>query len=135
MIFKVTSEDFAENAFYHSACIARYLFRNIKTEIEEPPMSEHEYAFDQFVSTIQEDLLIHNKVFYLNHLLEKFVPFLPEDLRESYTTYRLQQKLAKHFGDAIGIQCQQGQGMSNIVYSSSICLTEAIDTANVCRLV
>ena len=25
MIFKVTSEDFAENALYHSACITRYL--------------------------------------------------------------------------------------------------------------
>ena len=50
MIFKVTSEDFAENALYHSACITRYLLRNIKTEIEEPPMSEHENAFDQFVS-------------------------------------------------------------------------------------
>ena len=129
MIFKVTSEDFAGNAFYHSACIARYLLRNIKTEIEEPPMSEHENTFDQFVSTIQEDLLIHKKVYSLNRLLGKFVPF-PDDLRESYTTYRLQQKLAKHFGDVIVIQCQQGQGMSNIVYSSSICLTEAIDTAN-----
>jgi hypothetical protein len=93
-------------------------------------MSEHENAFDHFVSTIQEDLLIHKKVFYLNHLLEKFVPFLPEDMREIYTTYRLQQKLEKHFGDAIVIQCQQGQSMSNIVYSSSICLSEAIDKAN-----
>jgi hypothetical protein len=82
MIFKVTSEDFAENALYHSACIKRYLLRNIKTEIEEPPMSEHEHAFDQFISTIQKDLLIHKKVFYLNHLLEKFVPFLPKDMRE-----------------------------------------------------
>ena len=34
MIFKVTSEDFAENALYYSACITRYLFINIKTEIE-----------------------------------------------------------------------------------------------------
>jgi hypothetical protein len=83
MIFKVTSEDISENALYHSACIARYLLRNIKTEIEEPLMSEHENAFDQFVSTIQEDLLMHKKVFYLNHLLEEFVPFLPEDMRES----------------------------------------------------
>jgi hypothetical protein len=32
MIFKVTSEDFVENALYHSACITRYLLRNIKTE-------------------------------------------------------------------------------------------------------
>jgi hypothetical protein len=45
------------------------LLRNIKTEIEELPMSEHENAFDQFVSTIQEHLLIHKKVFYLKHLL------------------------------------------------------------------
>jgi hypothetical protein len=29
---------------------------------------------------------------------------LPEDMRESYTTYQLQQKLEKHFGDAIVIQ-------------------------------
>jgi hypothetical protein len=48
-------------------------------------------------------------------------------MRESYTTYQLQQKLEKHFGDAIVVQCQQGQGMSNIVYSSSIWLSEAID--------
>jgi hypothetical protein len=41
-------------------------------------MSEHENAFDQFVSTIQEDLLTHKKVFYLNHLLEEFVPFLTQ---------------------------------------------------------
>ena len=58
MILKVTSEDFAENALYHSACITLYLLRNIKTEIEEPPMSKHEHAFDQFVSTIKEDLLM-----------------------------------------------------------------------------
>jgi len=51
-------------------------------------------------------------------------------MREIYTTYRLQQKLEKHFGDAIVIQCQQGQGMSNIVYSSSICLSETIDKDN-----
>jgi hypothetical protein len=38
--------------------------------------------------------------------------------------------LKKHFGDAIVIQCQQGQGTSNIVYSSSICLSEAIVKAN-----
>ena len=72
-------------------------------------MSEHENAFDQFVSIIQEDLLIHTKVFYLNYLLEIIVPFFPEDMRESYTTYQLQQKLEKHFGDAIVVQCQQGQ--------------------------
>ena len=51
-------------------------------------------------------------------------------MRESYTKYRLQQKLEKHCGDVIVIQCQQVQDMFNIVYSSSICLTEAIDTAN-----
>jgi hypothetical protein len=43
---------------------------------------------------------------YLSPLLEKFVPFLPEDMRESYTMYQLQQKLEKHFGDAIVVQCR-----------------------------
>ena len=131
----MTSEEFVENALYHSACITRYLLRNTKTEIEEPPMSEHENAFDQFVSTIQEDLLIHKKVFYLNHPLEKFVPFLPEDMRESYTTYRLQQKLEKRFGDAFVIQCQQGQDMSNIVYNSSIVSLKLSTRPTVWRLI
>jgi hypothetical protein len=67
-----------------SACIARYLLRNIKTEIEELPMSEHENAFDQFVSTIQEHLLIHKKVFYLKHLLEKFVPIFGKVFRRHF---------------------------------------------------
>ncbi|VDI64050.1 Hypothetical predicted protein [Mytilus galloprovincialis] len=112
-------------------CITKYLLRNpVKFEIEEPLKSEHESAFAEFVSTIQEDLLVYKKVFYMNGLLELFTPFLPQNLRESYTTYRLQQKLEKHFGNTIVIQCQQGQGMSNIVYSSSISLSEAISTAN-----
>jgi hypothetical protein len=62
MIFKVTSEDFTENALYHSACITRYLLINIKTKIEEPPLSEHENAFDQFVSTIQNWGQLHSNV-------------------------------------------------------------------------
>ena len=73
MIFKVTSEDFAENVLYHSACITRYLLRNIKTEIEESPISEHENAFDQFVSTIQEDFFFFFRYTILLQEVEDYV--------------------------------------------------------------
>ena len=67
MIFKV------ENALYHSACITRYLLRNIKTEIEESPISEHENAFDQFVSTIQEDFFFFFRYTILLQEVEDYV--------------------------------------------------------------
>jgi hypothetical protein len=45
------------------------------------------------------------------------------------------QKLEKHFGDAIVIQCQQGQDMSNIVYNSSIVSLKLSTRPTVWRLI
>ena len=130
MLYQISCADFSEKAVYHSACITKYLLQNIKLEDEEILKSEHENAFYSFVSSIREDLLVHKKVFYLTYLLELFSSHLPPDVKDKYTTYRLKKKLQKHFGDSIVIQSQQGQGMSNIVYSSSISLSEAIETVN-----
>ena len=72
-------------------------------------------------------MLTHKKIFTLTQLLELFSPeFLPSDRKESCTSHRLQQKLERHFGDLITIQPQQGQGVSNLIYTSVISTPEAI---------
>ena len=58
-----------------------------------------------------------------------FPEFLPSDRKKSYTSHRLQQKLERHFGNLITIQSQQGQDMSNLIYSSTISIPETIGAA------
>ncbi|CAC5362215.1 unnamed protein product [Mytilus coruscus] len=95
MIFKITSEIFAENALYHSACTTKYLLRNpVKFEIEEPSKSEHESACAEFVSTIQEDLLVYEKKSYLATVS---TPDCDEDL----LLYKAAGILRKHIGDVV----------------------------------
>ena len=66
----------------------------------------------------------------MSTLLNKFCSFLPSDRSDSYTTYRLKLKLKQYFGDSKVFQAQHGQSMSNIVYSSSVSLSDAIKAAN-----
>ena len=56
--------------------------------------------------------------------------FSPTEIASKYTTYRLQLKLQKHFGESLVVETQQGQRASNLVYSSSVSMVEAIQTAH-----
>ena len=130
MICRITNDGFAENAAYHATCMTNYLLKRIKDDSEDYLTSEHDNLFQSFISTIKDELLTHKKIFTLTQLLELFFPeFLPSDCKESYTSHRLQQKLERHFDDLITIQPQQGQGMSNRIYSSVISTPEAIGAA------
>lgn len=66
----------------------------------------------------------------ISYLLEMFCSFIPQDSPIKYTSAKLQRRLEKHYGDSIVIQTQQGQGRSNIVYSSTIAVSEAILVAS-----
>jgi hypothetical protein len=54
---------------------------------------------------------------------------LPEGLSTKYSTAKLQTRLQNHYGDTIVIESQKGQGQSNIVFSSSISVADAIRAA------
>ena len=56
--------------------------------------------------------------------------FSPTEIASKYTTYRLQLKLQIHFGESLVVETQQGQGVSNLAYSSSVSMVEAIQTAH-----
>ena len=46
--------------------------------------------------------------------------FFSPEIASKYTTYRLQLKLQKHFGESLVVETQQGQEASKLVYSSSV---------------
>lgn len=46
----------------------------------------------------------------------------------------MQRRLQKHYGDAVVIRTQKGQGTFNIILSSSITIAEAIQAASEMKL-
>ena len=66
-------------------------------------------------------------VFLMSTLLEKYRALLPEERADKYTS---QKRLLRHYGESIIIQSQQGHGRSNIVFSSSVSIGDAINTAS-----
>jgi hypothetical protein len=74
--------------------------------------------------------LKNKKAFIMSFLLDKCCSLLPEGLSTKYYTAKLQTMLQNHYGDTIVIESQKGQGQSNIVFSSSISVADAIRSTN-----
>ena len=66
----------------------------------------------------------------MSSLLDKCCSLLPESLSTKYSTAKLQTMLQNHYGDTIVIESQKGQGQSNIVFSNSISVADAIRAAS-----
>jgi hypothetical protein len=124
----------AHKAQYHSACITNYLLKwkkehsadNYSTIKNE---SEHDITFKKFLDILHHDLFENKKAFTMSSLLDKFCSLLPEGLLTKYSA-KLQTRLQNHYGDTIVIESQKGQGQSNIVFSSSISVADAIRAAS-----
>ena len=86
--------------------------------------SKNELALNNLISVIHEDLMFNKKAFLMSFLLETFCSFSPPDSL-NYSTSRLQSRLEKYYDESIVIQTQQGQGQSNIVFSSSVTIGDA----------
>ena len=79
---------------------------------------------------MHHDLFENKKAFTMSSLLDKFCFLLPEGLSTKYSTAKLQTRLQNHYGDTIVVESQKGQGQSNIVFSSSISVADAIRAAS-----
>jgi hypothetical protein len=64
----------------------------------------------------------------MTQLLEKYKAYLPADTG-TCSSAKLQDRLIKHYAGSIVIHTQQGQGMSNLVFSDKLSLGDAIAAA------
>ena len=125
---KVLHEQFYDKALYHNGCICKYLMKTPKETVkEETESSDHDLAFEKLISDINSDLMVNHKVFLMSTLLEKYCALLPEERANKYTSQKLQNRLLRHYGQSIIIQ-SHGHGRSNIVFSSSVSIGDAINT-------
>jgi hypothetical protein len=127
---KVLHEQFYDKALYHNGCICKYFMKTPKETVkDETESSDHDLAFEKLISDINSDLMLISElmVFLMSTLLEKYRALLPEERADKYTS---QKRLLRHYGESIIIQSQQGHGRSNIVFSSSVSIGDAINTAS-----
>ena len=128
MLKTLNKPDFLASAVYDSGCIRRFLLHSTPLK-EETEQSAHEVAFDCLISRISDDLFVHKKTFLMSHILEIYKSLLPKDVSENYQSTRPQCKLASYYGSSITIHPERGQGMSSIVFSSSLTIADAIAAA------
>ena len=64
----------------------------------------------------------------MTQLLEKYKAYLPAEIG-TYSSAKLQDRLVKHYAGSIVMHTQRGQGMSNLVFSDKLSLSDAIAAA------
>jgi hypothetical protein len=76
----------------------------------------YDTSFQNLIHEINDDLVVHKKVFRMTQLLEKYKAYLPA-YTGTYSSAKLQDRLVKHYAGSIVIHTQRGHGMSNLVFS------------------
>jgi hypothetical protein len=95
---------------YH---LLRYLQQSVKfvhQKYLQHQLENHfnEIAFQNLIHEINDDLVVHKKVFRMTQLLEKYKGYLPADTG-TYSSAKLQDRLVKHYAGSIVMHTQQGQ--------------------------
>ena len=93
---------------------------------QDSDLSSNEIVFQNLIHEINDDLVVHQKVFRMTQLLEQCKTYLPAG---TYSSAKLQDRLIKHYAGSIVIHTQRGQGMSNLVFSDKLSLGDAIAAA------
>ena len=130
MVRVFNCDDFALKGVYHNGCMTKYLLKSSQKneQKQDSVLSSNEIAFQNLIHEINDDLVVHKKVFRMTQLLEKYKGYLPADTG-TYSSAKLQDRLVKHYAGSIVIHTQRGQGMSNFVFSDKLSLGNAINTS------
>jgi hypothetical protein len=125
------SEEFIDNAVYHSCCITKYLLRYtpVKSKFKEDDCPEFDNAFKMFIADIHEDLTVRKQAFLMTQLLQMYLAYLPAHIPNTYPITKLQDRLKIHYGDSNVVQLQRGQGKSNLVFRSDVSIGHVVATA------
>jgi hypothetical protein len=123
---------FAMDAKYHRTCYSHYIsLNNIKAACATAKLdsSDNESAFTSLCREIEDTVLSKTtSITTLAVLHERFVAIVSADVNckthTFCTTWRLKEKLQKHFGDRISFISQPGK--SDLVCSGDITVAEAL---------
>ena len=122
---------FAMDAKYHRSCYSHYIsLNNIKAASARAKVdkSDNACAFKSLCKEIEETVLSKTisitTVSVLNERLVAISAEVNSKTNESCTTWRLKEKLQKHFGDRISFIVQPGK--SDLVCSGDITVAEAL---------
>lgn len=127
---------FAYDAKYHRSCYSHYISeRNITAAIrktgEETVATLHDEAFDELKCHLEQTVFSNNKtVTTLVHLKDEYVGCLISrgiTNAEQYKTWKLKERLVKHYGDKI--VCLTFDGRTDIICSSSVTVGDALRKA------
>ena len=123
-------DDFVLKGVYHNGCITKYLLKSSprNEQKQDSDLSSNEIAFQNLIHEINDDLVVHKKVFRMTKLLEKYKAYLPADTG-TYSSAKLQDRLVKHDAGSIVMHTQRGQGMSNLVFGDKLSLGDTISVA------
>ena len=113
--------------FITNGCMTKYLLKSSpkNEQKQDSDLSSNEIAFQNLIHEINDDLVVHKKVFRMTQLLEKYKAYLPA-YTGTYSSAKLQDRLVNHYAGSIVIHTQRGHGMSNLVFSVKLSLGDAI---------
>jgi hypothetical protein len=120
-------DDFVLKGVYHNGCMTKYLLKSSpkNEQKQDSELSSNEIAFQNLIHEINDDLVVHKKVFRMTQLLEKYKAYLPANT-DTYSSAKIQDRLVKHYAGSIVIR---GQGMSNLVVSDKLSSGDSIGAA------
>lgn len=126
LLRRITGENLSAcGARYHRECISNYVSKSnfqqavfaTKLDIIDPPLDK--------LLVYLEGPIECGSAFYVSQLTRMYNDMTTDQLRND----QLQAKLSKHYGSAIRVISQVGQGKSNIIISSKVTLECAIRAA------
>lgn len=128
---KIQTQDLvAREAWYHNVCRRKYTrseARHVSHEGSESSQSEaaHKQAFEFISSYIEKNIIEGQNVERLTMLRERYLEYLlekfPDEYNENYKTYKLKNKLVKHFKDRLNFwRPERSKTTSELVYGTNV---------------
>jgi hypothetical protein len=114
-----------------SRCMTKYLLKSSpkNEQKQDSDLSSNEIAFQNLIHEINDDLVVHKKVFRMTLLLEKYKAYLPADT-DTYSSAKLQAVVINSFQNKI-VTIQHAN--QSIIILTQCALHQLVHTLTVCN--
>ena len=123
-ILSITGND----VLYHTNCYRNFIRSTNTTaslSVPEEDLVNTEQAFQEVSTFVQNKIIENNEPTSMSKLYNIYTNSLPETTT-GLSRRALQDRLIRHFDNKIVIAKRRGQGLTNIIHSASISISDAI---------